>query len=207
MSFDKKLLDHMKQRLGFESDTQLMHWSGISKNSMSGIRNDRLVMGETIRFVLLEKWWAHLRPKAGAGAKANAIASDAGVSEGLGTALASEEPAELSAQALLEIVRKRLDPLSAARLVTLGVSTPPDTLLLEAYKIYKGCETDTELAALLGIKRNSVSMVRSGHSKFGPLPLLRIFEDVCNAQYLGLHRAVQSSEALLQLFTQGSVSS
>lgn len=207
MSFDKKLLDYMKRQLGFESDAQLMHWSGISKNSMSGIRNDRLVMGETIRFVLLENWWTHLRPKTGAGAKANAIASDAGVSEGLGTALASEEPAELSAQALLEIVRKRLDPLSAARLVTLGVSTPPDTLLLEAYKIYKGCEIDTELAALLGIKRNSVSMVRSGHSKFGPLPLLRIFEDVCNAQHLGLHRAVQSSEALLQLFTQGSAAS
>ena len=208
MSFDKKLLAHLKQQLGFKSDAQLMHWSGISRDSMSGIQTGRLAMGETIRFVLLSKWWTQLRPKAGAGAKPSAITGDENAGEErdvLGVVLASEEPAELSAQALLEIVRKRLDPPSAARLVTLGVSTPPDTLLLEAYKICKGCETDTELAALLGIKRNSVSMVRSGHSKFGPLPLLKIFEDVCNAQHLGLHRAVQSSEALLQLFTHGSV--
>ena len=204
MSFDKKLLGHLKQRLGFESDARLMHWSGISRNSMSGIQNERLAMGDSIRFVLLDKWWTHLRPKTVAGAKANAITGDAGASEELGTALASEEPAELSAQALLEIVRKRLDPPSAAHLVALGVSTPADVLLLDAYKIYKGCETNGELADLLGIKRNAISMVRTGHNKLGPLPLLKIFEDVCNAQHLGLHRAVQSSEALLRLFTQGS---
>ena len=201
MSFDKKLLAHLKQQLGFKSDAQLMHWSGISRDSMSGIQTGRLAMGESIRFVLLEKWWTHLRPRT------KASASEAGASEKMDMATANEEPAELSAQSLLEIARKRLDPQSAARLVALGVSAPADVLLLEAYKLYKGCETDTKLADLLGIKRNSVSMVRSGHSKFGPLPLLKIFEDVCDAQHLGLHRAVQSSEALLQLFTQGSVSS
>ena len=198
---------YLKHQLGFESDARLTHWSGINKNSISGIRNDRLVIGESIRFVLLSKWWTHLRPKTGAGAKANAITSDTGMGEDLGTALASEEPVELNAQALFEIARKRLDPPSAARLVAMGVSTPSDVLLLEAYKIYKGCKTDGELADLLGIKSNSISMVRSGHNKLGPLPLLRIFEDVCNARHLGLHRAVQSSEALLQLFTQGSAPS
>lgn len=197
MSFDKNLVAYLKQQLGFESDVQFIFWSGISKNSMSGIQTGRLAMGESIRFVLLEKWWMHLRPRT----TENAMPS----LEAARTQTSSERPSDFSAQVLLEIVKQRLSGPSAALFAAVNLNEQADAALLDAYKIYKRCETDTELANLLGIKRNSISMVRSGRNKLGPLPLLRIYEDLCNAQHLGLPSAVQSSEALMQLFTQGKV--
>jgi hypothetical protein len=59
------------------------------------------------------------------------------------------------------------------------------------------------LASLLGIKRQSISMVRSGRNDLGPIPLLKIFEDVTGQHELGLQAAVQSSEAMMNLFTLG----
>lgn len=71
---------------------------------------------------------------------------------------------------------------------------PVDGELLEVYKVFKGCATDTELANLLGIKRQSISMVRSGRNKLRTSALLKIFEDVMDVGHLGLQTAVQSSD-------------
>jgi hypothetical protein len=193
MSFDTKIFDYLKDRMGFVSDVQLMNWLGISKPSLSGIRTGRLPMGDSIRFVILTKWWSELRHRPTA---VNTPVQASGALEQV-----VRTPSGFCSKALLDTVN--------AHLKVLGKDTrgsdhkSVDGELLDAYKVLKGCSTDTDLASLLGIKRQSISMVRSGRNDLGPIPLLKIFEDVTGQHELGLQAAVQSSEAMMNLFTLG----
>ncbi len=199
MSFETEVIDYLKQAMGFVSDTQLMNWIGISKDSVSGIRTGRLIMGESIRFALLDKWWMHVRQQPTGQLAMFDLAS-----------LARNAPrntqSDFSAQVLAGVVCDRLHAQAKAGSVpdcpSESETRSPDACLLEAYKAYKGCSTDAELAALLGIKRQSISMVRAGRNGLGPLPLLKIYEDLFDARDLGLPSAVQSSQALMRLLTQ-----
>lgn len=201
MSFDTEIFDHLKRSMGFVSDAQLMSWLGISKDSLSGIRTGRLAMGESIRFTLLEKWWTHLR----------AQSPDLSVRASLpppDTDRLGQISSAFSAAVLYKAVAERLSTQEQAIRSADRPFEPQkqsaDAALLEAFKLYKKCPTDTDLAAVLGVKRHSISMVRSGKNGLGPRPLLKIYEDVFQAQHLGLQSVVQSSQALLKLFLQGS---
>lgn len=202
MQYDAMVFDYLKHAMGFESDVQLMNWIGISRDSLSGIRTGRLPMGDSIRFVILDKWWTHVRPHS----------SEQVTSVGQVNVLhrmMDSRPSTFSPQLMLDVVNDRLKAQGKASAASDALhreqKTSPDGALLDAYKVLKGCATDAELAGLLGIKRQSISMVRSGRNGIGPIPLLRIYEDVMDARSLGLPAAVQSSHALLQLFTQGRV--
>lgn len=200
MSFETEVIDYLKRTMGFVSDVQLMNWVGISKDSLSGIRTGRLMMGESIRFALLDKWWMHVRQRP---TEQLAMPDHASFLNDMPASSRSD----FSAQVLAGVVRDRINAQTKAGSVSDCPSQSemksPDAWLLEAYKAYKGCSTDTELAALLGIKRQSISMVRAGRNRLGPIPLLKIYEDLFAAHHLGLPNAVQSSQALMQLLTQG----
>lgn len=201
MSFETEVIDYLKRAMGFVSDVQLMNWIGISKDSLSGIRTGRLVMGESIRFALLDKWWMHLRQQP----LGQLMASD---QASLVKNALEKNPSDFSAHALSCTVRDRLHAKTKDGSVpdcpSESEMKSPDACLLEAYKAYKRCSTDAELAALLGIKRQSISMVRAGRNGLGPIPLLKIYEDLFDAHHLALPSAVQSTQALMRLLTQGS---
>lgn len=194
------IFDFLKSSMGFESDAQLMTWLGISKDSLSGMRTGRLPMGDNIRFLILNKWWTQLRPKLDEEASMGAQPIHAPHSS-------MQTDSGFNAQSLLEtITARRLAKEKEAGCSVPSNETAPNSVdgaLLDAYKALKCCATDAELASLLGIKRQSISMVRSGRNGLGPIPLLRIFEDLFDGPALGLQPAVHSSEALLNLITLG----
>jgi DNA-binding Xre family transcriptional regulator len=191
MPNDSAVFDFLKFSMGFESDTQLAAWLGISRDSLSGIRTGRLPMGDSIRFVILTKWWSELRHRP------NAVNTPVQASGALEQVVRT--PTGFCSKALLGTVNAHLKVLGKDACGSDHKSV--DGELLDAYKVLKGCSTDTDLASLLGIKRQSISMVRSGRNDLGPIPLLKIFEDVTDQHELGLQAAVQSSEAMMNLFT------
>ena len=198
MQADAAVFDYLKESIGLESDTELVSWLGISRDSLSGIRTGRLPMGDAIRFQILNKWWAELRP---ASVGLPELAAQA-IKPHVGT----QNTAVFCSASLLPKLQLRLKEMGKEVPGAAGSdpakSMPVDGELLGAYKVYKGCATDAQMGTLLGIKRQSISMVRSGRNGLGPIPLLKIFEDVMGAGDLGLQAAVQSSEALLGLITQ-----
>jgi hypothetical protein len=158
-------------------------------------------MGESIRFTLLEKWWMHLR----------AQSPDLLVQVGLltpDTDKLGQKSSDFSAEVLYKVVAARLgtqeQAIHTADQLVGSQKQSADAALLEAFKLYKKCPTDADLAAVLGVNRHPISMVRSGKNGLGPRPLLKIYEDVFQAQHLDLQSVVQSSQALLRLFLQGS---
>jgi ribonucleotide monophosphatase NagD (HAD superfamily) len=64
---------------------------------------------------------------------------------------------------------------------------------------FRGFTTDVQMAKELGIKRNTISMVRTGRSRLGPLPRLRIYRDVYDEDTSELEEALESSDALLRM--------
>lgn len=185
MSVEAQILDIVKQHLGVESDAQLGITLGIGRDSLSGIRTGRLPMGESIRFVLLQAWW--------------------NARQGRGV---HDESHEFAAQTLAAQVQVRLKAGThedEAVVQDASEFSSADAVLLEMYKRYKQSRTDQEVAQWLGIKRHSLSMVRSGRNRLGPVPLLRIYTEIHQAQHLGLEEAVGSSAGLLRLLqTQDS---
>jgi hypothetical protein len=72
-------------------------------------------------------------------------------------------------------------------------------LLIDLYKSFGRFKTDTEVANALGLKQNTISMVRKSKSGLGPLPRLRIFRDVWKVDIDELEEALESSEVMLNL--------
>ena len=73
-----------------------------------------------------------------------------------------------------------------------------DANLIDLFKSYSNI-TDAYLSDILGIKRNSISMIRHSRSRLGPLPRIRIARDVFNVETSEIEAALESSEALLAL--------
>jgi len=198
MQADAAVFDYLKKSIGLESDTELVSWLEISRDSLSGIRTGRLPMGDAIRFQILNKWWAELRPAS--------VGFPELAAQPFKPHVGAQTTSAFCSAALLPALQLRLKEMGkevpAAAVSGSAKSMPVDGELLEAYKVYRECATDAQMATLLGIKRQSISMVRSGRNGLGPIPLLKIFEDVMGAGDLGLQAAVQSSEALLGLITQ-----
>jgi len=179
MSVEAQILDIVKQHFGVESDAQLGITLGIGRDSLSGIRTGRLPMGESIRFVLLQAWW--------------------NARQGRGV---HDESHEFAAQTLAVQLQMRLKAGThedEGAVQDASEFSSADAVLLEMYKRYKQSRTDQEVAQWLGIKRHSLSMVRSGRNRLGPVPLLRIYTDIHQVQHLGLEEAVGSSAGLLRL--------
>lgn len=182
MQPESKIFDHLKQAKRLDSDAALMDWLGISRDSLSGIRTGRLPMGDSIRFQILNRWWSELRPQ----------------SVGAQPAVGIQHLPLLNAESLLNFIESRYKNSG-------DQSLSIDAQLLEAYKRLKGFKTDAEYAAALGVKRHSISMVRSGKNGLGPIPLLKIFEEVLKVSDIGLQEAVKSSHALLNLIQPAKI--
>jgi transcriptional regulator with XRE-family HTH domain len=79
-------------------------------------------------------------------------------------------------------------------------STDANARLIEVAKIAFEFDTDNELAAFLGVSRNAISMVRSGHGGLGERPKLRILKRLApDAGFDKIEKALDSSDYMVKL--------
>ena len=183
MSADTDLIDQIKNQFHYATDLEVSVFLGVNKDTISAIRNNRTVIGESLRCNILEKW----------------IARDC----------ASSDDSIFSVQKLLA---KLIDLRSVQGELrgTVGLVKDPtvceDAALIDLYKAYKNISTDGDLANVLGIKRNSISMVRHGNSRLGPLPRVRIYGEIFSEDTAEFEAALKSSDVLLELVKRDHIS-
>lgn len=214
-----ELIDLVKLKFNYETDIQVARFLGVTKDTVSAIRNKRTVVGEGIRFTILDKLFILDKIAFRNGENAIFGEGENGEDGQHGSHLTeSNEPEQrslllaCSPKVLLKKLRKwrhdqrqaQHDRWALAELED-GPVVSEDAELLDLYKAYKQFENDSEVANALGIKRNSISMVRHGRNRFGPLPRLRIYRDIYGRDTSKLEAALESSEALLNLIKTGSV--
>lgn len=193
---DTELVELVKTAFGYQTDTELAGFLGVRKETISAIRTGRSQIGEGLRFTILDK--ILLLDKVAYRFIENKILFP---QKNTNISLSSEfSPTSLRAR-LIALRRKQHESWALPE-IEKGAPAPEDGLLLDIYKAHKGFATDDELATSLGIKRNSVSMVRHGHSKLGALPRLRIYRDATGGDTTNLEAALESSENLLKLLKQ-----
>jgi hypothetical protein len=216
---DVEVIDMVKQAFNYDTDIEVAGFLGVTKDTISAIRNTRSVAGEQVRLTILDKLFAldkiaYRKGENGlfsvvkAGANRDDEPLDAELVGSDGKSLVSA----CSPKALLgklyswrDEQRQAQHERWALKEIENGPPVSEDAELLDLYKEYKHFETDAEVAKTLGIKRNSISMVRHGRSRLGPLPRLRIYRDVHGRDTSELEAALESSQALLNLMKSYSV--
>lgn len=210
---DVELIDLVKTTFKYETDIQVAGFLGVTKDTISAIRNTRSVVGEQVRLTILDKLFALDKIAFRKGENALFSVAKAGGNsddEPLDAELVESEKNSLfsacSPKALLSKLyhwrneqRQAQYERWALKEIEDGTPISEDAELLDLYKEYRQFATDAEVAETLGIKRNSISMVRHGRSRLGPLPRLRIYRDVHGRDTSDLEAALESSEALLNL--------
>lgn len=201
MPTDVELIDLIKSTFNYRTDLEVAGFLGVCKDTISAIRNNRTVMGESLRFTILDKWKALDRVAYRKAEDFVLRARDVAAWRKL-QSLNSESNTFFSTKMLVAKIldaRRAQQDRWALNEVEHGPPVSEDAELLDQYKSYKKFSTDDELARAIGIKRNSVSMVRHGRSRLGPLPRLRIYRDAYGEDTSELEAALESSEALLTL--------
>ena len=215
---DTELIDLVKQTFNYDTDVQVAGFLGVTKDTVSAIRNNRTVVGEGLRFTILDKLL--VLDKIAYRKGENALfkegkeededrhkPQDAETEDLQHRSLASA----CSPKALLirlrewrQQQRQAQDERWALKETEDGPPVSEDAELLNLYKEYRQFDTDAQVSKTLGIKRNSISMVRHGRSRLGPLPRLRIYRDVYGRDTSKLEAALESSEALLNRMKNGA---
>ena len=204
---DAELIELVKQAFKYNTDLELAGFLGVSKDTVSAIRNNRTVVGEGLRFTILDKLLVLDKVAFRKGEeffiKSSALAvnkekqSVEPIQGSKRSLILLCSPAKLAAK-ILELRQAQHERWALKELED-GPSVSEDALLLDLYMAFKKFETDSRVAEELGIKRNSISMVRHGRSRLGPLPRLRIYRDVYGQDISELEAALESSEALLDM--------
>ena len=174
---DSELVDAIKDEFGWRTDLQVAKFLGLSKDAISLVRGGGK-LGRGQRFKLYDRLkFCQVR---------NLIARIA--------------PEHL-AKRLIAASRRASERLALHETAP-GPSDPIDVVLLEQFKRFGKFASDSELAAFLGIRRNTISMVRTGRSKLGPLPRLRMLSLIDEQPVGEAEKAIESSDFLLKLIKQ-----
>lgn len=147
---DQKLLDSSRKHFGFETDAALAAWLKIEKQEIYAVRAGRRTLGFVLRLKILD----HIAFVKGVGLVMSLTA------ESLAENFVKWSQQTANYQAEPRIKRINWDQANIA--------------LLDATKVVIGEETDAALAKFLGLKPNTISMIRSGKSGLGDRPRLKI---------------------------------
>ena len=172
---DAKLIDALKQALGYTTDVEVAGFLGVDKQMVYQARHGISSLGQRQRFKIIDRVLYRR-------------------TENLALRCL---PANL-VKRILELRKAQYEGWALSETEE-GDPLPADAQLLDLYKQFRNLRTDAEMAKVLGIKRQSISMVRTGRSKLGPLPRLRIFRDVWQEDIADIEVALESSEALLEM--------
>ncbi len=175
---DDLLIDSLKQAFGYTTDAQIAEFLSVDRQTIYNVRSGIAKLGERQRFKILDRVLYHK-------------------TENLALRCLPKSLVEKIQQ-----IRKDQHEAWVFPVMEVGSPATDDALLLDTYKEFRGLRTDQEMAEILRIKRNAISMVRSGRNRLGPLPRLRIFRDVWGESIDHIEEAINSSEALLKLIRE-----
>ena len=152
------LLDKLKHLFGYKADAGIARFLGVTKETISQIRRGEMGLSINQRLKAMDRL---------------DIVSTPGLLEKISPEYLSSELLRLS---LRGAERLALDEFEK------GEPTAVDTKLIELFKAFGQDENlftvDQEMASFLGLKRASISGVRTGKSKLGPLPRLRMLKAI-----------------------------
>ncbi|HLF97359.1 MAG TPA: hypothetical protein VI457_09465 [Methylococcaceae bacterium] len=176
MLTDVELLDLIKKQQKFRTDIELAGYLKLKKSMISAIRTGVTSLGPLQRLKILD----HIQ-----------------------FLKVSNWVERLSPEGLAKAIRSHVENNALAiALPATEKGEPPeaDIQLLSLIKSFKQCEKDEQLAPLLGLKRNALSMIRTGKAKFGLLPRVKILRMLDpDIRLETFEEALQSSETLLQI--------
>ncbi|MBS3955488.1 MAG: hypothetical protein KGZ88_21295 [Methylomicrobium sp.] len=177
------LLDQLKQGFGYKTDVEIARFLGVTKETISQIRRGELGLSLSQRIKIMDRL------------------SSIQIRDLLERITPENLSNELHRLSLRGAERLALDELEK------GEPTAVDIKLIELFKTYGQDEnlfiTDKEMATFLGLKRATISGVRTGKSKLGPLPRLRILKLICPELDLEqIEKGIESSQYLLKLIEE-----
>lgn len=109
----------------------------------------------------------------------------------------------------IENLSKRITEnyLCARIIETIGETVGENKSLIDLFKAHQGFKTDEEISQIIGLKRNSISMIRSGKSQLGPLPRLKMLSAVDGVSIDDVEKGLASKEWLLYLLKGKNIDS
>lgn len=171
---DVILLDVIKDGFGLQTDAELAGFLGITRSALCTVRHKTRKLGPKSKFIVLDK-----------------IAF-----------LGVRNWVELITG---QYIGQRFHELSVERARYVGrKNTPHDNFraaemsLPDEIKQCLSIVTDEELAEILGINRNHISMVRSGKSKLGIDPTLKLLQLIDNIDSSRVHEAITDPDVLIE---------
>lgn len=156
---DADLLDEIKRGFELKNDAELAGFLGVTRATIHNARfeGDRK-LGPKARFKVLDRI-AFLRTRSKAGQWTEAVTTMALVTK----LLAANN----------DLARNR-----ALQNVPADAEEYAEKDLIEVVKEGFGCDTDEELADILGVKRNTISAIRHGKTTLGLEPRLKILNQI-----------------------------
>ncbi len=178
---ESRLLQEIKDGFGLDSDSALAAWLGISRAAIASVRDGRSRLGPLQRLKVLDRL-GFLRARK--------------LLESL-----------LSPGIAAEIVKwsQRSAKRDASRHLRKH-GADDESHVLDLCKTQIGFATDADLAKFLGVRPNTISMIRSGKSALGVLPRIRILSKVVpDEPYADVGHALESTEYMISLLKTASV--
>lgn len=171
-----ELIDALKQAFGYKTDLEVAGYLGVDKQTIYFIKKGDRSLGPRQRLKILDRVLYRKFE--------NRI---------LRTLLP-----EYLAEAIIEIRQEQGQNWALPETLP-GNPHPEDGQLLDLYKRHMELPNDEAVSQRLGIKPQSISTVRTGRARLGPLPRLRIFRDVLGEDISTIEEALESTDVLLKL--------
>lgn len=170
---DCELLDAVKRGFGLKSDAAVAGLLGMSRAAIHSVRHGKRRLGFAQRLKILDK---------------------------IGFLKLQNLLESISSEILAEKIRNASGRHAGARGISKlsrieGLSE--DAILLETAKYCLDFQTDDELAELLGVGRNVISMVRSGRTSIGPKPRLRLLQAVESIDVDKIEEVLASTDMMI----------
>jgi transcriptional regulator with XRE-family HTH domain len=183
MKNDSVLLDKIKLGFGYLTDVELAGFLGVNKDIIVRIRRGEIGLSIIQRIKLMDRLCC---------IKVRDLIKEI-------------TPYQL-AKELQRLSEKSAQHLALAETVLADGKIECDQKVIELFKQFGkegGFSSDKDLANFLGIKRNSISMIRTGRSGLGPLPRLRMLKAIKPALDISqIEQGIESSEYLISLIDE-----
>lgn len=175
-----ELLDRLKAGFGYKTDVEVAGFLGLNKDTVSQIRQGLQGLSIGQRFKIMDRL-SNIQIR--------------NLLEKIAPDHLSQEIHRLSLRGAERLAFEETEA---------GKPKEIDVKLIDLFKSY-GQEldifhTDREMADFLGLKRATISSVRTGKTRLGPLPRLRMLKIILsNADTEQIEQGVQSNEYLFGL--------
>lgn len=172
---DIELINSIKNGFGFSTDVELAAFLGVSGGNINLVRNHNGKLGPIAKIKCLDRL---------------AFLGVRNWVERISTKYIAERLNEMSKEQARNIAHSKL---------IIELNSISDESLPDRLRVALGINSDQELANLLGIKRHTISMVRSGKSKLGHIPRLKILEIVEGLPAVEILKAISDNQLLINL--------